>query len=637
MKKGTLKKEGKYWKIYSPEQKIPMVVPGDFGLTEDMLGKDIEFDNSGGPIKSIRYNEKLYSKKQAEPHRESGLMKKPARAPYNFVPINENVISSTGFLDLSYFKGLSGIINIKIEVIRPLFIRGNDGLFCKKNGELFIPGSSIRGMIRNLLNIVSYGKFDQYTNKVLYRRSTLNDDGGAIESGFLTYENGKFLIYKATASQLNGINLAPFTYRYESGEDTCIFSTGVFQGRPKVWKFTKVSSTAKEVDKGTVDGYESDSTRSEEAVNIVKSLSHGKIVDNNTEHIGDVTIPHTLGIPVFYRIDGHRITSFGHAKYHRIPYSLAIRDHVIQEGFSGLDFCESIFGTLSQTSKVFFEDCCLEGEAKYELCEPKKPKILSSPKPTTYQHYLEQPDGVQTPHSKQNKWSHPNVLIRGYKNYWHRQTSSKESDPNTWIETGPPTKSNPDEINPISPESFFSGFIRFENLTNEELGSLLFVLELPEGCCHKLGMGKPLGLGSIRISVNKLSIIDRKERYKTLSDENSSWQTGKIDHTSNLNKFKDEFAKYICDNLHKSRYDEKNGFMNLWNDENLKQLKLLLTLKHDMTDALVDWEERTRYMEIERTNLNEDGNTNQVVNEYKQHPVLPLPDEVVNKETYTEK
>jgi hypothetical protein len=46
---------------------------------------------------------------------------------------------------------------------------------------------------------------------------------------------------------------------------------------------------------------------------------------------------------------------------------------------------------------------------------------------------------------------------------------------------------------------------------------LLFVLNLPEGYCHKIGMGKPLGLGSIKITAT-LSILDPKKRYCNLID-----------------------------------------------------------------------------------------------------------------------
>jgi len=43
--------------------------------------------------------------------------------------------------------------------------------------------------------------------------------------------------------------------------------------------------------------------------------------------------------------------------------------------------------------------------------------------------------------------------------------------------------------------------IHVTNLSQVELGALLWLLDLPEGCFHRLGGGKPLGFGSVRLSV----------------------------------------------------------------------------------------------------------------------------------------
>src|SRR5690606_29120848 len=68
-------------------------------------------------------------------------------------------------------------------------------------------------------------------------------------------------------------------------------------------------------------------------------------------------------------------------------------------------------------------------------------------------------------------------------------------------------------IRPVKAGVTFAGRIHFENLTELELGALLHALELSEGCCHRIGMGKPLGLGSVRISV-RLKTVDRAARYR---------------------------------------------------------------------------------------------------------------------------
>ncbi|MEI7526877.1 MAG: RAMP superfamily CRISPR-associated protein, partial [Mariniphaga sp.] len=366
-----------------------------------MNEKDIEFDNSGGPVKIIRFKNKEYYKKQPglpadsdnsddkgknseessrkkitgiihQPNKEN-MITEPARAPYNFVPLNRQVIPSNGYETVSSFKGLNGYLDLEIKALSPLFIRGSAGFFCSKDGKPFIPGSSIRGMIKNLVNIVSYGKLDQYTNKVLYRRSTMNIDRDSIAKGFMSYKDGRYSIASAIVITQDSSDLAnyPFSYSFTREDESCIFSTGMFNGRSKVWKFTKSSENSINVNKSTIESYESDSTRSKEAVDIIKSLQSGRIVDNNGTNIGNVAIPEKLGIPVFYRTSSTGIVSFGHAKYHRVPYTLTIGDHITQDPCIGLDFSESIFGTMKQSSKVFFEDFCLNGAGIFELNEPR--------------------------------------------------------------------------------------------------------------------------------------------------------------------------------------------------------------------------------------------------------------------------
>ncbi len=128
MKKGTLIKEGKSWKIASSDFKQPMTIAGNFGLTDEMNNQDIEFDNSGGALKVIRFKNKDYTKLstiqspkinedkniKSKSHYSQirtynnpisvNQMNDPARAPYNFVPLNKDIAISNGVADFSKIK-----------------------------------------------------------------------------------------------------------------------------------------------------------------------------------------------------------------------------------------------------------------------------------------------------------------------------------------------------------------------------------------------------------------------------------------------------------------------------------------------------------------------------------------------------
>lgn len=98
-------------------------------------------------------------------------------APYNFVPLNETVVrpdwSELISLDLPFKDGLSGRIDIKIESKGPIYIRNSGGkdtdntaFSTTPDGRYFIPGSSLRGAIRNVLSIMSFGDLGRQMDDV---------------------------------------------------------------------------------------------------------------------------------------------------------------------------------------------------------------------------------------------------------------------------------------------------------------------------------------------------------------------------------------------------------------------------------------------------------------------------------------
>jgi len=113
------------------------------------------------------------------------------KAPYNFVPLNDKVIfpdwQSQANHDIPFSDGKSGIITIKIEAKSPIYVRDGhsdknqppvefshfkDILKNKDSSEkrYFIPGTSIKGCIRNVLEILSFSSMTQIDdNKYTFR------------------------------------------------------------------------------------------------------------------------------------------------------------------------------------------------------------------------------------------------------------------------------------------------------------------------------------------------------------------------------------------------------------------------------------------------------------------------------------
>jgi len=677
MEQAILKKDGKGWRVtFSNGKSLTLSwsqIPKEWdGATVEILrdnGAIIKIKNGEHLIeKQSDFKQKMPQQDQSQPHRIIHDNREPAKAPYNFVELNKKVVQAQNIPDFDSFyerdsagERFSGYIDLSIVTHSPLFVRDvkESHEFFTVNGQPLIPGSSLRGMVRTLVEIVSFSKFTIYDNRTLYRRSG-RDDKGEVFSGYLFKQGNEYKIHPAKHELIKDNNPIkkqfPRAHDYYSWlEENCdFFTVGEFGGSCKLWRFDRIINAGiVTVPESIIRSYNSDEQRDEAVIDVVQSANRQGIVNKQGKPIHRNTTVFNNGIPVFYRLDkSGEAASIGHAKYHRVPYNYNIAGYVqpaTEHSKKEYDFAEAVFGFLKQpkgkqntekdnrkefASRVFFEDATTE-EKNWQLYHtPLQPKILASPKPTTYQHYLEQkPLGIKTPPSKLNNWNSNEASIRGTKLYWHRKTSHKSEDNNSWVEkeenlkdkNGKRKESYSEKISPVKPETTFSSHIRFENLTTEELGALLFVLQLPTGCCHKLGMGKPLGLGSVEITPT-LTIIDRQKRYEKLF-EGSNWCLGFEEKDKKegkaLHGYKNAFAQYIDKELHqREKQNEQYTWEDLWENDRLKQLKTMLTFEPP-ADIKDQWLERTRYMKIETGN-----------NEYRSRPVLPQPGEVVKKDTY---
>lgn len=71
-------------------------------------------------------------------------------------------------------------------------------------------------------------------------------------------------------------------------------------------------------------------------------------------------------------------------------------------------------------------------------------------------------------------------------------------------------------VEPVAPKATFHFTADYINLSDAELATLLYGLFLEEGLWHKVGMGKPLGLGSAHIEPVRWERRDATARYRTL-------------------------------------------------------------------------------------------------------------------------
>lgn len=684
-----------------------------------ILYKDISYSGVKPIIKKIIYK---------NGNDESIIYSNESHAPYNFVPLNKIIVPNDSFnnLDRTKYSGNSGYINLKITNKTPIYIRDSltedeinkDDYLKQKDkknnkyinsnffspygeGKFAISGSSLRGLIRTFVEIVSFSKFKFLNDTRLYFRGIgdltgLRDvysdkmqqlDGKGKPTGFSMmagvlkktgYEeyqivsSGKFKDGYEQISAFEGVKLLKGMNRkrlefnfYDLGDKYLVVSGNMgnkFLGE-KPWKkyekkdwivhkpkpeaeIIKFELHNEEDDIADIEDYKSDKNR--------KSKELLKELERFPE-----------GIPCFYTKyndeQGNERIGFGHTPMFRLPYEKTIRDHINQDELkkSEYDFASSIFGIVNEkksqaiAGRVYFSDCIIEEKVStIEIV----PQVLANPKPTTFQHYLEPANQTKPAHYNDN------TSTRGNKLYWHKNRSLTENkgewqteakdvhlngslielvrEFNQSTESEKRTKSkfqykeiapNRKEkikvqsltqftiIQPIPENNIFTGKIHFENLSDEELGCLLFALDLPEDCAHKIGMGKPLGLGSIEIKP-ELVLINRKRRYGSFSKDNS-FETGE-EKIYEFKEYKKKFEEDVLRKLKEANDKGANNIYSLWEHPRLKELKVMLDWKSKPENKYTD------YMQIEKKNPD-----NTKFNEYRLRPILDKPSEYIRNIT----
>ena len=656
--------------------------------------------------------------------------KDAARAPYNFVPLPETVVESDQLaVDRSrYHSHLhTGMIQCTLTTASPLYTRAaleraeyDNFKGSKDKTESFyldpvtkdpvIPGSTLRGMIRTLVEIASFGKVDAVGETPLVYRAVGDITGHGdryrerlMQEDMLGYSGGK-RVHQYTplmlagymkklpgdrwqiqqARKIGGISFArinldaleklhakltpipgcrnaaliciqtgPYDYQDVRGGFLRVKQARVLRAAEKPGAGLVPSTVAR-------SGYMA-SKRSEaviferdkdaKPIAITDELYDAYMAQISQEQkklLGDKGVFND-GQPVFYLIEKDALVFLSHTMMMRLPYERTPKSFVPDQlrNANQLDLAEAIFGFVGQkkhkneqsrAGRVFFSDAHLTAQQDRSRLwltneDAITLKILGSPKPTTFQHYLTQqaPDPQIERYTKDGRPQYKKELsdytavqlgkavLRGHKQYWHKGEVQLGDVQEAQQKLASAKKSDTQRtrVKPVATGVHFMFTLRFENLSTVELGALLWALTLPgeanKTYRHKLGMGKPLGLGSVHLQA-QLLLSDRKERYHQLFTEDGAW--AEAIQPAGADSYIAAYEDYILTHIDGK---ERGAAQHL---HSLLRIRMLLTL--------LEWpgpaKEQTRYMEIER----EDPNARRgKINEYRGRPVLPDPLAVV--------
>jgi len=499
------------------------------------------------------------------------------QSPYRFVPLSKLVVlpewGHEASHDVPFEDGVCGELSLTLTTHSRLSVGGEQiassaaapgqiHFFRTPDSKLAIPGSTIKGLLRNVLEIATFSRFKQVEDQKLGVRDISESDNfyateivsTPVNAGWMTFEDGSWKIRPcqfARVHQADLINEFGVSYRewrtlgsvekrytkinidrtirfdddgllhrkymlariaangQYSGNAVVTGQPGRFydendQTQPRGAKkyefiFYNSESDSLEVQASVMSGFYRIHEKSDEWKYWLRKL--------NGNHLAK-------GIPVFYHQNQDQsIRSLGLAMMYKLPYSNSIHDAISHTSDVHLkedmpDFADLIFGYLKELDtgglrgRVNF-GLALTDETKTSLTPTS---VLSSPNPTYYPMYVRQSSAGEF-----NQLMQPQSELSGWKRYQVKDVRFPTLSPlvlqNKKVQV---------VLETVDASVEFQGKLRFHNLRPIELGALLWSLDFggQESLRHSLGTGKPYGLGQLSIKVCK-SRLRRNDQQPT--------------------------------------------------------------------------------------------------------------------------
>ena len=490
------------------------------------------------------------------------------QAPYRFVPLSSLVVlpewAEQVSLDKPFKDGICGELDITITTHGKVCVGGEQTastehqagrvhFYKTPNGIPAIPGSSLKGMLRNVLEIATFSRFKQVEDQKLGVRDISEANnfyaqaivGNRVESGWLKFENNQWVVYPCSFARVHQkdivsyfnlpyqdwIKLKTVQDRY-SRLGVCL-SVNYYDKGDK--KYNKVLANMRP--DGNLTGslvmtgqpgsfYRENNPSQPSSAKKYEFIFH-------TPNQQSIAIPHQVmsgfrqihddtkewkfwlaqlaglenGIPIFYHTENSQISSLGLAMMYKLAYKNSIYDainHACDEHITSqnnVDFADLIFGFLGENNQQGLRGRVNIGLAEI-VTEPSlsftQATVLSGPKPTYYPHYIKQ-DNTRS----FNQLMGSRVKLSGWKRYplksvyFNRLSELVERNRNVQV-----------RLETVDENNQFHTKIRLHNLRPVELGALLWSIDFGNNRTlrHNIGMGKPYGLGQISLEIKNAKL-----------------------------------------------------------------------------------------------------------------------------------
>lgn len=490
--------------------------------------------------------------------------------PYNFVSINlknterENIISKSG-------EKLTGVLKCRIIPKTPIaipdtYIEENEHKtydFFHYDGKPIIPGSTLRGAIRSVYETLSDSCFSTTKEKTVITNRTKQ----AFKAGVLLKEDGEWKLYPAvryiikmrdqtyrrfnsgprfsmTRNELIKIgygkkvniqpvkngdteykrgrfpvgkyveNLKPFSEENKSGWLTGYLYIGEIFSRKHFESVFYINDNTKPLDipdsnmkyafdklKEVYKIYNENVKKEAQRSDTKKEITYVYKGYEDAEKNG--------AIPVWYQFEGKDVklslACIGRYSYNK-NMGAAIGNKAPCKKRNNVCKACALFGMASDESigsRVRISDAEIISESGFFEEKPAILKELASPKISYLPFYTKKPGDTKN-------WSYDNTEIRGRKYYWHSINFIQDTEKTN-------RNSTMQLLKPCI-ENSFTFNIFYDEITEEQLNELIWTLTLGENkedstLCYKIGHGKPIGLGSAKIIIDKNIVRNIKNGY----------------------------------------------------------------------------------------------------------------------------
>ena len=432
-------------------------------------------------------------------------------------------------------------------------IKGQDRT--KQFSEPVIPASSIRGAIRAMHEAVTDSCMSTADDeKILYKRTPTPKLPGMLkkdDQGWYIHPAERVMLkYKPCTSDPEGILVK--IEDYHEGQEVYIRKSKNHYENKEYMPYTVAAISTKNNSNNTpIFGYvhigEEIYNKHHESVFVLKKDDRIRVKEEDVENLRktlklyrDRTInitPQHKGYPqyevkegalVYYDKDGIYMTPSCISKE---VFNNQLKQILKENGgynpCSSKEVCPScaLFGMIADdgkentaiSSRLRFTDAQAELKSNKNEYYDKITILeeLASPKVSSTEFYMEKP------FIHADLWNYDYAInwngntpervkdykprIRGRKFYWHSKkvlTSNETTERNS-------------TVRPVRAGVTFTFKVYFDRINEEELKKLVWTLTLGSNentNCHKMGKGKPIGLGSVKIKVDK--VIERKVEIK---------------------------------------------------------------------------------------------------------------------------